>query len=378
MKNIKVCHITSAHQRHDVRIFEKECVSLSNFGYEVYEIVNDDAPDEEYGGVHIVSTGFVPVNRLERMFKSMKYILKLAIEIDADIYHLHDPELLQVVKELRKIGKIVIFDAHEDTETQIMDKQYIPFVIRRIVACIYGLYSRRMMCKCDGIITVTPQFVEKYQAFNENTIMVTNYPILEVDDKDDDINERDVQDSFVFFAGGISSQWCHDNIIKAVKNLAGVKYKYAGRSDDEYITYLNRLGSNSSEYIGVLPHAGVRKLYRASVAGMALLKCSQVGDEGTLGNTKLFEIMQAGKPVICSNLRLWRQIIEEYDCGICVDCNNVDEIAKAIEYIINNPAEAQKMGEAGKRAVKEKYNWNIEASKLYDFYSDLLGQDITY
>ena len=38
---ISVCHVTTVHSRYDVRIFEKECISLAELGYNVTLIVND-------------------------------------------------------------------------------------------------------------------------------------------------------------------------------------------------------------------------------------------------------------------------------------------------------------------------------------------------
>ncbi len=54
---MRICHITSAHNRHDIRICEKECVSLAKKGYDTFLAVSDEGGDEEYKGVHIVSTG---------------------------------------------------------------------------------------------------------------------------------------------------------------------------------------------------------------------------------------------------------------------------------------------------------------------------------
>ena len=43
---VKICHITTVHpNRYDVRIFEKECVTLAKNGYEVTLIVNDKLQD---------------------------------------------------------------------------------------------------------------------------------------------------------------------------------------------------------------------------------------------------------------------------------------------------------------------------------------------
>jgi len=51
---------------------------------------------------------------------------------------------------------------------------------------------------------------------------------------------------------------------------------------------------------------------------------------------------------------------------------NMEEIAQAIEYLITHPEEARKMGENGRRAVEEKYNWEKEAQKLLALYEQLL------
>ena len=60
----------------------------------------------------------------------------------------------------------------------------------------------------------------------------------------------------------------------------------------------------------------VKKIYSRSKAGMALNYSNQAKDIGTLGNTKLFEFMEAKLPVICSNYLLWKEIIDKYECGI--------------------------------------------------------------
>ena len=104
-KDIKVCHVTSAHSRYDVRIFHKECKSLAKNGFDVTLLVNDSLEDELIDGVSIKSTNFNPRNRFERMIKSQKHIKRKAIEIDAHIYHLHDPELLPLGNKLKRLGR---------------------------------------------------------------------------------------------------------------------------------------------------------------------------------------------------------------------------------------------------------------------------------
>ncbi len=89
---------------------------------------------------------------------------------------------------------------------------------------------------------------------------------------------------------------------------------------------------------------------------------------------KLFEYMSVGLPVIASNFPLWREIVVDNNCGLCVDPTNPKEIADAINYFFNKNSESLKMGLNGKKAVENIYNWNPEEIKLISLYKELLKQ----
>jgi len=345
----------------------KECASLAENGYDVTLLVNDNNPDEINKDVKIVSTKFKPKNRLERFLKSRKLLFQKALEINADIYHFHDPDLLPLGNKLKRKGKKVIFDSHEDVPEQIKDKTWIPKLIRGLIAKVYSYYEKASLKRYDSVITVTPHIVERLSKINFNTIMVTNYPILGSVSN----TNREPQNA-ICFAGGINEEWNHDKIIKALENIDGVKYILAGTGTKQYIDFLRSLpGWNKVNYVGKVPHEEVKNIYAQSIAGIALNYSNQAKNEGTLGNTKLFEFMEAGLPVICSNYRLWKEIVEENNCGICIEPNNIEEIKNAINYIINNPEEARIMGENGRKAVIEKYNWKTQEEILLKLYAKL-------
>ena len=65
--------------------------------------------------------------------------------------------------------------------------------------------------------------------------------------------------------------------------------------------------------------------------------------------------------------------MERWHCGICVDPANVNEIAAAIRYLLDHPEEARQMGENGRRAVKEEFNWGVEVKKLLALYTMILA-----
>ena len=99
----KVCHMTSAHGVEDIRIFHKECVSLAKAGYDVYLVERGESYEKD--GVHIVGVGEILKSRRKRMTEGAKKVYEAARAVDADIYHLHDPELLPYGLKLKKQGR---------------------------------------------------------------------------------------------------------------------------------------------------------------------------------------------------------------------------------------------------------------------------------
>ena len=87
--------------------------------------------------------------------------------------------------------------------------------------------------------------------------------------------------------------------------------------------------------------------------------------------TKVYEYMSMGLPVIITDSPYTRKVMQEYGFGICVQPDNVEEIASAIRYLLDNPDIAKQMGKNGRRAVLEKFNWGIEEKKLIKLYEDL-------
>lgn len=370
---IKVCHFTDGHNRYDGRVFQKECCSLAKAGYEVFLVVCDNLENEVKNNVQIISTGHKPKNRRDRMIKCGKAVFEKAKEIDADVYHFHDPGLLRFALKLKRRGKKVVFDSHEDVSMQLLDAYYIPKFLRKFVANLYCCYAKRIIGKLDGVITVSPHIVTKLEAWNQNTVLVTNYPsVPELCNYSGSKHDK----PYVFFAGGISEQWMHDKIIQAIDKLENVDYVLAGPVQGDYMERLKRLpGWNKVTYLGVINRANVDEWYSGCIAGMTLNFCTQLKGIGTLGNNKLFEAMSCQKPVICTNYPLWNDVVLKNNCGICVDPFDVDAIADAIKRIKNDDTSASEMGRNGRLAVEREYNWSTQEQSLINLYEGMIGRE---
>jgi glycosyltransferase involved in cell wall biosynthesis len=127
-------------------------------------------------------------------------------------------------------------------------------------------------------------------------------------------------------------------------------------------------GWKKIEELGFIDRKSIEKLFSESIAGLVILK--PIKNYLDSLPVKLFEYMAAELPVITSNFPIWKKIIEDNKCGICVDSGKPEEIALAIDFIANNREQSLKMGENGRKAVYEKYNWDIEEEKLLKIYEN--------
>ena len=129
------------------------------------------------------------------------------------------------------------------------------------------------------------------------------------------------------------------------------------------------------DYKGFCSRKQVMEIYRQSTIGASTIL--PIGQYPIAGNlpTKVYEFMMHGLPFIISDFPYNKKMIKEWQCGIIVNPYDVGEIAEAICYLINNPDVAKIMGEKGRVAIEEKFNWTIEEKELYNLYEMVMKEE---
>ncbi len=365
----KICILTSVHSAFDIRIFHKEAKSLSKAGYDV-TLVAPYKKDIIIEGVKIVS---IPKVRMRyRLLGVNRKLYKKALNQKADVYHFHDPELIPwVVKLKKKTRARVIYDVHEDYPKQILSKYWIPKILRKIISIFINFYEKRMVKNFDYVITVGEEIEERFRKNNSNVETIKNFPDVE---KFRNIKKEKNNESIfnLIYIGGISKVRGINQLVQAMEYLPKeVKLTLFGKfSPEEYKEEVKKIkGFEKTEYLGWISFDKMPyQLFKSDIGVICFLP--EPNHINSCPN-KLFEYMVAELPVIASNFPSWKEIVEGNNCGICVNPLEPEEIAKAVKYLIRHPKEAKKMGENGRKAVLEKYNWENESKKLLNIYSSL-------
>tara|TARA_B110000444_G_C18534840_1_gene452941 strand:- start:16 stop:681 length:666 start_codon:yes stop_codon:yes gene_type:complete len=217
----------------------------------------------------------------------------------------------------------------------------------------------------SAIVTATPFIREKFLKINENTIDINNFPILE--EIKNEVSWSNKSNSAVYI-GGITKIRGIREIVKSLKFTKQASLNLAGsfiEKDIETEVKGYAEWSKVNEY-GHLDRESVSDLLLQSKVGLVTLYPQQNYLDSL--PVKMFEYMNAGIPIIASDFPYWKSIIEDCKCGVTVNPLVPKEIGEAINFILGDAHKAEQLGINGKNAVRAKYNWSIESSKLVNLY----------
>ena len=365
---MKVCHLTSAHSRYDTRIFIKECKSLAKNGFAVSLIVADGLGNENKDGVNFFDVGQKSKHRLIRFIVTTNKVYKEALKLNADIYHFHDPELMFFAYLLKLKGKKVIYDVHEDLPRQLLCKPYLSNVSKKPLSFFIEKMENYFASRYTAVVTATSFIKDRFIKINCETIDVNNFPVLS---EFEDFSKKAKQDE-ICYVGGLSEVRGIYEIIESLNFLNSLRLNLAGSFNDSSFEKKTKAQSSWSKVneLGFIDRNGIKEVYSKSKIGLVTLH--PVINYVNALPVKMFEYMASGLAVIASDIPLWKEIIEESKCGVCVNPLNPKDIANAVNEMIQNPEALREMGANGRKAIVQKYNWSNEDKKLLMLYRKIL------
>ena len=304
--NHRIAMLTTLHPHDDIRIYHKESKALARAGWRV-EIYN---PRMEAAGEYGIRFRrlILPSTRMIRLLRGRSIAYRALFESRADLFMLHDPELLPLLKPLRLAGRRTIYDAHEDLPAQLLEKDWIPIKMRPAAARFGEEQLRRWLPYADGVVAATPSIAAR---LGERAVLVRNR-VTEADFQlfETALVRYRVIPRAVCYAGALTEQRGLTRMVRCC-HRAGAILLLAGSFESEGLRrQVQRMEEyRCVRYFGRLDREGVASLYAQANAGLMLLDDTAAYRESE--PIKSFEYPCAGLPVIASDFPHWRALLPE-------------------------------------------------------------------
>ncbi len=364
---MRVCVITTVHPPNDIRI-SKELETLLKAGFDVVYIAqkgkfeNDKVTFWPITGYH---------GRLKRFIKGSREAFKKALEANADIYHFHDPELIGLGKKLKRHGKKVVYDIHEEYPSVILSKNWIPKIFRSLIARLADTYERRAVEKMDGIVVVVPEQLERFPNKKEVAIL-PNYPETEFLNS---MRKNTDEDKVRFvYSGSIDVDRSIKEMIDAffmLNNKYNISLDLLGPIHNEELReYINHKQEESDAltYRGVLSYTDAIEVVSQCSIGLMVMHRGRSKEMSS--PLKMFEYLGLGLPIIASDFKKWHEVLDEKPCALFVDPDSAEDIAEKMEILIKDDNLRSQMRDNAIE-ISRKYTWKSVEKRLVDLYSSL-------
>lgn len=367
----RIVHVTAVHTAIDIRIFQKECRSLVQRGYDVH-LLAPDVPAASVDGVAMVGLRRY-TSRFVRMSLGAFRAFRAARRLHADLYHFHDPELLPWGQLLRLMGRKVVFDMHEHLPGAILNKGWLPRLLRRPIA-LAVIVLEWMLLTGMPVIFAEDSYVKHYSRSRKSAV-VLNMPLL---DELKAVRPVIQPGPTIAYFGAVSPLRGTLVLLDAVKILMDqgipVGLELIGPVPDDHRREIgDRVRTYRLERVNVRGYMEAHRgweIVAGCTLGTALL--APIANYKESYPTKIFEYMCLGLPVLASDFPLYRTIVEDLHCGYCIDPQDPRRVAQAIKQLLDDPALARMLGENGRVAVNARFNWVNEFRKLEGLYDAIL------
>lgn len=377
-KHIKtIVHVTCVHGPRDIRIFHKECRFLVEAGYRVFYVAPFRGEAHVDGGVHIVPVS-PRSNRLLRLMFGGSDACRRALALHADLYHLHDPELLPWANLMLKgSGRPIVYDCHEHLDLNMISKTWIPKPLRPILggpaAKIEQVFARRLA----GVVVVNRTMKARFANQKQPVVLAGNCPIVELFEVP---SAHTAEQEAIIYAGWMGKKSGYETIVKSMEIL---KAQHSEAFVDIFGRMLWKDVSPSIKFsTEELARRGIRfrqpqpyekiaqRLSRYRVGWCPLYDTPQnrVGIP-----TKVFDYAAAALPVVVSDLPVMAKFVRDNDCGLVAKHDSPPAHAEAIHQLLDDPDAAARMGANGRKAIEREYNWSSQMRSLLGLYDQLLS-----
>lgn len=187
--------------------------------------------------------------------------------------------------------------------------------------------------------------------------------------------ERNLEPSFILYTGSLYEWKGVDTLVSSMKFLPNEKLLIIG--DGKRLKEIKDLAikekvANRVIFVGSVSHKEIPKYL--SQAKVAVIPNILKGPSLFSSPLKLFEYMASGIPIVASDLKVFREILQPNETAIFFEPGNPKSLAEAIKKILNSKELSNKLGTNAKKIAKQ-YTYEKRAEKILNICKDLLKND---
>lgn len=375
---------------------EREARDLIRDGHKLFLIARrgpDQPKEETVDGVNVIRV-LLPFQKKKAVgdliyFFLQRYLIFFRIvaacrKHKIDVLHVHDLPYAFATTLAGKVLRIpVIFDMHEHY-TVMLQMSFEAKVYRKfkpLAFILLGLLriEERIACRwARKVIVVAEEQIDRISSLGaaaENIVVVTNT---------EDINHfsgfaidesllGEFKDEFVIlYVGAFSPHRGLDTAVRAMpavlKEIPKARLLLVGdgnnRAEIEQLTEQMGLCEKVT-FTGHQPFGKLPTYIHLCAVGI-IPHISTPHIETTMPN-KIFQFMMLGKPVVVSSTRPMMRIVNDAECGLIFEVQNPQSLAEVIIQLRDEQM-CNRLGENGRRAVHDQYNWQLTVKALLQLY----------
>ena len=260
-----------------------------------------------------------------------------------------------------------------------------------VLACLARplarLVERWLLRGVHGVLLIDSNagwFERYYRSMHARVQVLWNLPSRaddpdpsEVESLRDDYQGRKV----VAYVGGIVESKGLELILQAASKVrarhADVLFLFIGPLREDAAQLRERVEAlDLVEHARFLPFMSYRSMQVHlgwACIGLALYLLPRFREGGSGNGRKIFSYMQAGLPIVATNVGPVGAMIDEVGCGLQIDALDADTVARTICAWLDDPEQARVTGARGREAFERSYNWETESNDFLSFVESTIA-----
>lgn len=233
--------------------------------------------------------------------------------------------------------------------------------------------EKRCLPKVDAMYTVNESIAVLYRSEYQKEVRVVrnitdaNFPELTATRKDLGLPEN--KKIVIMQGAGINIDRGGEEMIEAIQHVENAVLIIVGDGDvvPQLKEDVQQMGIEDQVlFFGKRPYHELMNFTALSDVGISMDKDSNINYRFSLPN-KIFDYIHAGIPLMVSNLKEIKKIVEGYEVGVICPSHDPLEIAKCLNELLSNQEKLDTFRKNTLTAAKE-LNWKKETEVLKEIY----------